>query len=273
MQDSDVSLLFIYCRNMNDVDLEKQLKRNFWKKWKLMRAIKENSEMTEKFLLSDFSLLSSTIKEKDNQEKYLKESSDPEQRNNHRILLEKHCETEKLFNMIGFLDLVSLDIFTMMHYLLIAHNDRDRKFFARNACMLMYEMVDDVLTLLGCMKKENDDIYKIGNLVNDINDQDLSDALNEVRMDWNNFRKDIFKKKYNEVRNQTVAHKEHDFIKQYNAANIICWGEVVEDFIKFNHIFSVLRYFIKFFSEKYFEKYNQDVAPILESISSKYRSM
>lgn len=257
---------------MNDRELERQLKRNFWKKWKMLRIVRENSKMTEKSLLSDYSLLESTIKEKQNQEQYLKESSDPAQRNNHRILFEKHCETEKLFNMIGFLDLVSLDIFTMMHYLLTAHSERDRKYFARNACMLMYEMTDDVLTLLGCMKNEKDDVYKIGNLVNDINDQDLSDALNVVRKDWNTFKKDIMTKKYNEIRNKTVAHKEHDFITQYNSSNSISWGQIVEDFVIFNHILSVLRYFVKFFSEKYLEKYNKDVAPILESISSKYSS-
>lgn len=257
---------------MNDKELEKQLKRNYWKKWKLLKVVKEKSKMIEKRLLSDLSLLESTIKEKENQDKYLKESSDPVQRNNHEILFKKHCETEKLFNMIGFLDLVSLDIFTMMHYLLIAHSESDRKYFARNACMLMYEMVDDVLTLLGCVKKENDDMYKIGDLVDDINDQDLSDALIKVRQDWNNFRKEMLNKKYNEVRNETVAHKEHDFIKQYNATNIISWGQAVEDFVKFNHIFSVLRLFIKFFSEKYLDKYNQDIAPIYESIFSKYRS-
>ncbi len=254
---------------MNDRDLEKQLKWNIWKKYKLLRIIKENSKMTETSLLSDLSQLKSTIKEKENQEKYLEESSDPVQRNNHRILHEKYCETEKLFNMIGFLNLVSLDIFTMMHYLIIAHSETDRKYFARNACMLMYEMVDDVLTLLGCIKNEKDDVYKIGSLVKDINDEKLSDALHTVRQAWNNFKRDVFAKKYNVVRNKSVAHKEHDFIKQYDAANSISWGQVVEDFIVFNHIFSVLRFFIKFLTEKYFEKFNQDVAPILESISSK----
>ena len=257
---------------MNDRDLEKQLKRNFWKKWKLLRLIKEKGKMIEAFLSSDFSLINSIIKEKQNQEKYLKESSDPEKRNNHKILYEKYSEAEKLFNMIGFLNLVSLDIFTMMHYLIIAHSESDRKFFARNACMLMYEMADDVLTLLGCKKKEDDDVYKIGNLVKDLNDQKLSDALNIVRKDWNDFKKDILVKKYNVVRNETVAHKEHDFIKQYNSANCLSWGAVVEDFMVFNNIFTELRFFIKFLTEKFFKQYNKDVTPIFESITSKYNS-
>lgn len=254
---------------MNDRYLEKQLKWNLWKKMKLLRIIKENCKNAEASLSSDLSLLKSVIKEKGCQERYFEESTDPVQKNNHKILFEKHCETEKLFNMVGFLDLVSLDIFTMMHYLVTAHSERDRRYFARNACMLMYEMADDVLILLGCIKNEKDDIYKIGDLISEINDQKLSDAQNTVRECWNNFKKEILAKKYNVVRNETVAHKEHDFIKQYNSANSISWGQVVEDFVKFNHIFSVLRYFIKFFSEKYFEKYNQDVAPILETVRSK----
>lgn len=258
---------------MDDRNLEKLLKWNLWKKMKLLRIIKKNSKIVEESLSSDLSLLKSVIQEKENQEKYFEESPDPVQKNNHRILFEKHCETEKLFNMIGFLNLVSLDIFTIMHYLIIAHSERDRRFFARNACMLMYEMTDDVLTLLGCIKNEKDDVYKIGNLVNEISDQKLSDAQNTVREGWNNFKKDIIAKKYNVVRNETVAHKEHDFIKQHNSANSISWGQVVEDFVVFNQNFSVLRFFIEFLSEKYFEKYNQDIAPILDSISSKYRSI
>ena len=59
---------------------------------------------------------------------------------------------------------------------------------------------------------------------------------------------------------------------QFNSSNYISWGQIVEDFVQFNHILSVLRCFVKFFSEKYLEKYNQDVAPVLESICSKYRS-
>lgn len=258
---------------MDDRYLEKLLKWNLWKKMKLLKIIKENCKIAEASLSSDLSLLKSVIQEKECQEKYFEESSDPVQKNNHKILFEKHCETEKLFNMIGFLDLVSLDIFTMMHYLVAAHSERGRRFFARNACMLMYEMADDVLTLLGCIKNEKDDVCKIGDLVNEINDKKLSDAQNTVREGWNNFKKDILAKKYNVVRNETVAHKEHDFIKQYNSANSISWGQVVEDFVVFNQNFSVLRFFIEFLSEKYFEKYNQDIAPILDSISSKYRSI
>lgn len=253
-----------------DKEIEKLLKRRFWKKWELLKLIKQAKEEAESSLALDVYLLKENKKSKEFQKTLMDNVQNPEKKRNSEILYAKNCEFEIILNMIGFVDIAALDLFTIMRNLVKAKNDWDRRFFAREACMNLYELTNDILEMLGDDKDKNQVKRGVNPIVIAINDANLSLSQNEVRAQFNEFKGKIGAKgrNYSEVRNISVAHKDHDFQTQYDSINKVSWGEVVEDFREFMNMFYYLRLFNKSLISHYSMKYHQDVQPVLDFVKN-----
>ena len=253
-----------------DKEIEKLLKRRFWKKWELLKMIKQAKEEAESSLALDVHLLKENKTSKEFQKTLIDNERSPEKKRNSEILYAKNCEFEIILNMLGFVDIAALDLFTIMRNLLKAKSDWDRRFFAREACMILYELTNDILEMLGDDKDKNQVKRGVNPIVVAINDANLSQLQNEVRAQFNEFKGKIGAKgrNYSEVRNISVAHKDHDFQAQYDSINEVSWGEVVEDFRAFMNMFYYLRLFNKSMTSHYSMKYHQDVQPVLDFVKS-----
>lgn len=248
-----------------DKEIEKLLKRRFWKKWELLKLIKQAKEEAESSLALDVYLLKENKTSKEFQKTLKDNEQYPEKKRNSEILFAKNCEFEIILNMIGFVDIAALDLFTIMRNLLKARSEWDRRFYAREACMNLYELTNDILEMLGDDEDENHVKRGVKPIVIAVNDADLSLLQNEVRSLFNAFKKKIGVKgkNYGKVRVISVAHKDHDFQTQYDSIKKVSWGEVVEDFREFMNMFYCLRLFNKSLTSHYSMKYHQDVQSVL----------
>jgi hypothetical protein len=157
--------------------------------------------------------------------------------------------------------------------LITASGDWDKKFYARIACMNLYELTNDILELFGNDKDGNGIKRGVRPIVNDINDATLTQIINEIRQNFANFQNKINKngKNYANVRNLSVAHRDHDFRTQYESINNLSWGEVIEDFMEFNTLLYYLRLFNNYLTSLFSVKYNQDIQPVLDSIRERMK--
>lgn len=251
-----------------DKEVEHKIKISLWKKIKLLRMIKHaKSESESSLAITNYHIMDNE-KTKMGQKSIMEHETDPQKKHNSEILYKKSCEFAVVLNMVGFVDVVSIDLFIIMRNLITATDDWDRRFYARIACMNLYELTNDILDLLGEDRDEEGNKRGVRPLVQEIDDENLTQVLNEVRKHFANFQNKINKngKNYASVRNISVAHRDHDFRNQYKSINELSWGEVIEDFTMFNNLLYQLRLFNKYLTSQYSIKYNQDIQPVLDYV-------
>lgn len=254
-----------------DKEVEQKLKMNLWKKWRLLRMIKHaKSESESSLAITNYHILDNE-KSKNNQKAIMDHETDPQKKTNSKILYQKNYEYEVVLNMIGFVDVVSIDLFIIMRNMITVRDEWERRFFARIACMNLYELTNDILDLLGDDRDKEGNKRGIHPIVQDIDDLNLTQIQNEVRRNFANFKKKIDKdgKNHASVRNISVAHKDHAFRNQYESINKLSWGEVIEDFTEFNTLLYQLRLFNKYLMSQYSIKYNQDIQPVLDYVKKR----
>jgi len=102
--------------------------------------------------------------------------------------------------------------------------------------------------------------------VDTMKDQGLESELNKTSAVWNSFWNKIGTKgrNYSRIRNTSTAHRDHDFLEQYQTMTTISWGSAFEDISEFNIMYTILRGFLHVFMIKYSEKYNHDVEMLLK---------
>jgi hypothetical protein len=256
-----------------DKEFEQKLKMSFWKKRKLLGMIKKAKLDSESSLSTTKHHIVDNEKSKENQKCIIDHETNPQKKKNSEILYQKNCQFEVILNMIGFVDIALIDLFSIMINLITASGDWDKKFYARIACMNLYELTNDILELFGNDKDGNGIKRGVRPIVNDINDATLTQIINEIRQNFANFHNKINKngKNYANVRNLSVAHRDHDFRTQYESINNLSWGEVIEDFMEFNTLLYYLRLFNNYLTSLFSVKYNQDIQPVLDSIRERMK--
>jgi hypothetical protein len=111
------------------------------------------------------------------------------------------------WNAAGFINMSSFDLKVIVKEMLFAENEWARRYFARQTSHLIYELIDDIFEILG--KEFKNHIEKISD------NNHLKKALIEVRAELNAF-KDEYYEKLGLIRNVSSAHRDKDFIKQYD---------------------------------------------------------
>lgn len=255
-----------------DKEMEHRLKWRWFSKWQMLRQIKKVIAIADDSLETDMYFLNDAIDEKNRQLEYIKTAESDEKRAQHEMIYDKQCEMERIFNLIGFIDLNSIDISVLSQKMITEKNKWSRNLYARYAYLMMYELTEDVIQLLGKDKnKETGQLYGIRPLVEGIGDEQLTEELNKVSGLWNGFWKRIGVngRNFSQIRNTSTAHRDHDFRKQYEIVNQVSWGAALNDVTEFSMMYTILRSFIKFFLQKYSAKYNEDVRPLMGSVMSR----
>lgn len=178
-------------------------------------------------------------------------------------------ELTNINNIVGFSSFASMDMYTMYAHLIQAKSNIEKNFFARLVCMNIYELTEDMTQLLGKdVDKESGRGYGIRPIVDDMEDKELTEELNTLCSKWNLFRKEIDKgnKNFCGIRNMTVAHKDHDFMKQYESINAIKWGQTIEDYEKFFGIFHDTNLFLVRVMKVFNAKCKKDIAKAKEMV-------
>ena len=249
-----------------DKEMELRLKWNWCAKWKMVRLLKKTIDIAESSLDDDARFLKSAIEEKNRQQEYMESATEEEKKARHETMYNKQCELEKIFNLTGFVDINSIDICLLSQKMIKERKKWSRNLYARYAYMLMYELTEDITQLLGNDKdKKTGHVYGIRTLVKSMGDQELENELNNNSKLWNGFWDKIGAngRDFSSIRNTSTAHRDHDFLKQYEAMTKISWGSALADISEFSIMYTILRGFLRDFMVRYFEKYNRDVEPLI----------
>ena len=218
-----------------------------WKKWAFLRKIRKDAREMAKYL--DYVREQVDYWNKARCEDcidYHQSKSDAEKLLTCTCLINTLMMTN-INNIIGFTSFVTMDLYTMYEHLILAKSDVEKNFFARLVCMNIYELTEDMTQLLGRdVDKDTGRGYGIRPIVENMKDEELNEELKSLCSKWNLYRKEIDKgnKNFCGIRNMTVAHKDHDFVKQYESMKGISWGQTVRDYEKFYRIFTDTNMFI-----------------------------
>jgi len=241
-----------------------------WKKWLYVRKLKKEAQYMEQrldFIKRQFDW--GVCEECKDRTEFHNSQDDLDELFN-VMSLKNMCEINNISNLVGFVTFAGMDLFTMYIHLTNAEDNRERKFFSRLICMNMYELTEDILQLLGNDKdKETGRLIGIRQMVQDIEDDVLTKELKELSSKWYGFWNETTKcKTYQDIRNITVAHKDHIFSKQYDSLKAISWGQVMKDFEEFRIIYDETNTFIGHFMIKNHKKFRHDMDYLIEKAKS-----
>ncbi len=149
----------------------------------------------------------------------------------------KHAEFNKLYdnkliwNIAGFINIISYDLKIIGRDLTFAQTEWQKRHYARQACLIMYESIDSLFELLGKDFKELTQ--------NRLNISELNEVLKDIRKDLNLF-KSTYKDKLYEIRNVAIAHRDNEVLKQVEIIQQINWHETIQTISQFDNILNKL---------------------------------
>jgi hypothetical protein len=153
-------------------------------------------------------------------------------------LIDKHnLEKNRVFwNTARYINIISLDLKILPKHQSFSELEWEKRLFARQIALLIYESIDDILSLLG---KE----FKI--IVNDYkDDSSFSELLNHIRKKINQF-KEIHFERIQAIRNNSIAHREKNTSEQLNHIYKISWIQSVNITSEFDSILNELGQFLE----------------------------
>ncbi len=143
----------------------------------------------------------------------------------------KFKDTKLIWNLAGFINIISYDLKIVGRDLTFAETQWEKRYYARQASLLIYEAINDLFDLLG------KDFKSI--LINKLDTNEIDAILLEVRKDLN-----LYKSKYfdslKEIRNNSIAHRENDIFKQMEIILNMSWCDSVEMVTSFDKILNKL---------------------------------
>jgi hypothetical protein len=148
-----------------------------------------------------------------------------------------NLEKNKTFwNTARYINIVSLDLKILSKYQIFAQTEWEKRLFARQISLLIYESLDDILSLLG---KE----FKIIS-TNYSDDDRFTNQLNEIRKKLNVFKANHYEK-IKAHRNSSIAHRDKDTNEQLKHIYSISWTESVNMSGDFDRIINELGRFLE----------------------------
>lgn len=149
----------------------------------------------------------------------------------------KHAEfnnfndNKLIWNIAGFINIISYDLKIIVRDLIFAQTEWQKRHYARQACLIIYESVDSLFELLG---KDFKELTK-----NRLNISELEEILKDIRKDLNLF-KTTNSKKLHEIRNVAIAHRDNEVLRQVEIIQQINWHETIQMILKFDNILNKL---------------------------------
>lgn len=127
-------------------------------------------------------------------------------------------DTKFIWNIAAFINIISFDFKIVGQDLMFAENEWQKRYYARQACLIIYESVNDFFDLLG------KDFRKLitANICNEIIERELK----SIRKELNSFKANNFEK-LKEIRNVVIAHRDNDSLKQIISIQNISWSETI----------------------------------------------
>jgi len=115
--------------------------------------------------------------------------------------------------------------------LTFAENEWQKRYYARQASLIIYESLNDLFDLLG------KDFKTIINTK--LNNSELESKFLLIRKELNQFKDNNFNR-LKEIRNVATAHRDNDILKQINLIAEISWSEVIGIVTVFDKILNKL---------------------------------
>ena len=145
-------------------------------------------------------------------------------------------DNKLIWNISGFITLISMDIKTIQLGMYFAETEWHKRFYARQACTIMYESSNDIFDLLGKNFKEL--------ISKRIDITSHNDELKNIRARLNSFR-EANSDYLCTVRNNTAAHKDQDVLNQLSVISDINWVNIIELVEEFETIINDMGAFLK----------------------------
>lgn len=136
-----------------------------------------------------------------------------------------------IWNTACFVNVLSYDLKIIIRSMIYAQREWEKRVFARQAALLVYEAVNDLFDLLGKDLKEA--VQKLSD------SYFFEDQLKKIRSDLNSFKQSHFTA-LKEIRNVAAAHRDQDALKLVRAIYGISWIESFSIFSSFDRIIILL---------------------------------
>jgi hypothetical protein len=136
-------------------------------------------------------------------------------------------DTKLLYNIAGYINIIAYDLKIITKDLSFSRNEWEKRVYTRQASLILYEAVGDLLKLLG---KDFKNITK-----NRLDITEYEDGLNNIRGLLNVFKETNFQRLY-KVRNVATAHRDKDILKQIDTILQINCAEMLNLLFEFNKI-------------------------------------
>lgn len=140
-------------------------------------------------------------------------------------------ENKLIWNIAGFINIISYDLKIIGRDLTFAQTEWQKRHYARQACLIIYESVDSLFELLG---KDFRDLTQ-----NRLNISELEEILKDIRKDLNLF-KATYKDKLYEIRNVAIAHRDNEVLRQVEIIQQINWHDTIQTISQFDNILNKL---------------------------------
>jgi hypothetical protein len=162
------------------------------------------------------------------------------------LKVDSPSEIKVLWNIAGFVNIISYDIKVITRDMILAQDEWLKRHYARQACLIIYESINDLFELLG------KDFRRI---LRAIQIDDLHLEFKAFRSDLNLF-KDKYHKKLYTIRNMSIAHRDKQVLKQLSSIIQIDSNEILSITFEFEGILQNL--------EDFLQKFHKEVMKIIE---------
>jgi hypothetical protein len=147
----------------------------------------------------------------------------------------KFKDTKLIWNIAGNISIISYDLKIIVRDLSFASSEWQKRHYARQACLLIHESLEDLFRLLG---KEFVELTK-----NRLNITELQTDLKNIRTSLNDF-KTVYSEDLRNIRNYVTAHRDKELLKQVYIIKQINWSQCLDMTLKFNKILEKLGIFL-----------------------------
>lgn len=140
------------------------------------------------------------------------------------------------WNSARYINITSLDLKIIMKHLAFSIDEWEKRYFARQASLLIYESIEDIFALLGNeFKKVTEDFLK---------DNAFKENLKIIRMELNTFKQKHVEK-LKRHRNISIAHRDKDTQSQLQTIYSISWLESINMCTAFDKILNQIGNFLE----------------------------
>lgn len=132
-----------------------------------------------------------------------------------------------VWNAAGYINVISFDLKIIAKHLYSSQTEWEKRYFARQAALIIHEGINDLFELFGkSIKIIMDDLP---------NAETLKSARKEITKHLNNYKTQNYER-LNQLRNFSIAHRDKNVLTQIDAICGISWVESINFISGFDQI-------------------------------------